>query len=408
MTAPSCSRRLKLAAPEARKTAHRSIAERNRTIDRIVRAIDRNDRFVVVGHRHPDEDCVASMVAMAIILTKFSKDVRVLLPDPVSEQCTYLIDICRHNSIRIDEECCDEFIDVDALVVCDTAKPEMIAPSVIVDALFAERDVLRIEIDHHLETDSVYSGSPGYRLVDEATSTAELVGVLAIKMQRYAELIDRYHVKEILSRNLVLAILTGIIGDTKLGSYFSSERVRRAYGAFTRFYNRLLRQMTTKDTNFFTMTEVFEDLQRLSSDEAACYADMMSRKQIGRYVGLVLLDKRAVAELSSHFDWETISSVSRAAADALAEITGYVGLLGYVDDPERSALVQFRLRRSRSFTELDLRDVIEHFSIVNGGGHQGAVAFRFRPDEVDDLEALAARLVAGVDELIEARIAGTG
>lgn len=389
-------------ASEQRKNGFPTIAAKNRVIENIIRAIDERESFCLVGHKGPDEDCIASMVAFAILLTKFSKEARILIPEPISNQFDYLLEICRYNSIRVDRDCCEDYLDVDTLVICDTAKPGMISPQDIIQELFSREDMLRIEVDHHLQADSAYSGSEGYCLVDEATSTGELVGILTIKFRNHPELLEKYNVKDLFSRNLVLAVLTGIIGDTKLGKYLKSRRERRLYEGFSRFYNELLLKMTVTPGNFFTMDEVFKDLQQLSTAEAQCYGELMSRRRMHTHIGEIVLDEGDIADLSARYDWDTIASVSRAAADAMAEETGYLGLVGYVDDPEKSNMVQFRLRRSQRFKTLDLRAVIERFNIENGGGHQGAVAFRFPREQVSDIRSLTQYMVEGIEEMAAA------
>lgn len=390
----------------SRKQAFPSIPAKNRVIDNIIHAIDKGESFVLVGHKGPDEDCIASMVAFALLLTKFSKEARILLPEQINEQYNYLLEICKFNSIRIDRDCCEDYNHVDTLVICDTAKTSMISPQSAVQDFFAREDLLRIELDHHLHADSNYSGHNGYCLVDEATSTGELVGILAIKLRNYPELLARYNVEDLFSRNIVLAILTGIIGDTKLGKYLKSRRERRLYDGFSKFYNELLLDMTVTPTNFFTMDEVFRDLQQLSTAEAQCYGEIMLKREIHDYIGTIILNEDEISGFAARYDWDTIASVSRAAADAMAEQTGYLGMVGYIDDPERSGLVQFRLRRSQGFKKLDLRTIVDKFAIKNGGGHQGAVAFRFPRDEVEDIHSLADYLVGGIQDMVRQSLGG--
>ena len=134
------------------------------------------------------------------------------------------LNICRYNSIQFFESCTTLEDDIDTIVVCDTPKPSMIERNIQIQALLKNPKVLKIEIDHHLGTDSSYIGDEGYCLVTQATSTSELVGHLAIKIQNMKPIMEQYQTDEIFTRNFILAILTGIIGDTNMGHFLKSRR----------------------------------------------------------------------------------------------------------------------------------------------------------------------------------------
>ena len=55
-------------------------------------------------------------------------------------------------------------------------------------------------------------------------------------------------------------------------------------------------------------------------------------------------------------------------------------------------LIQFRMRRNFNYKRFDLRKVLEIFSISNGGGHEGAIAFRFRENEIKNIHNYVAEL----------------
>ena len=170
--------------------------------------------------------------------------------------------------------------DIDTVVLCDTPKPSMIEASPAVRELLKSPNVLRIEIDHHLAADSGYFGDEGYRFVTEASSASELIGHILLKLEGRKDLLERHQVTELFPRNLVLAILTGIIGDSNMGQYLKSRREKKYYQIFSAMFNDMLSRRTTKRTNFFTMDEVFSELQKLSSHEQGCFGYMMERKKL--------------------------------------------------------------------------------------------------------------------------------
>ena len=339
------------------------------------------------------------MVAFALIVGKFSKKAPIYLSEDVHEHFQYLLNICSHNAITCLASGDRVPGPVDAIVVCDTPKPAMIDATPEIQEILEDSSILKIEVDHHLGADSQYIGDEGYRLVTEATSSSELVGLLALKLSKRRDILRRYNVQSPLSRNVILAVLTGIVGDTSMGQYIISRRQKRYYDIFSNLYNSMLARETTKDTNFVNKDEVFHEIQRLSKVEERCYSYIMNRKKFSTYIGYTVLSGEDMRYLSSEFDSDTIVSVTRSIADHLAEESGYLGLVAY-DESGNSGLVQFRLRRGQKFKTFDLRRVLEIFSIDEGGGHEGAIGFRVPRGEIDDLDRYVEGLVAGIEKAI--------
>ncbi len=245
------------------------IPQKNRTIANIIEAIMDKKRFLILGHQSPDDDCISSMISFALILHMFYEEPFLYLGGQLHERFHYLLEICRYNSIPI-LQAGDPAPPAGwtAVVLCDTPKPAMIDASPALRAVIADPGVLRIEIDHHMGGDSGYFGDEGYRLVTEASSASELVGHILLKLQGRQDLLDRHQVTELFPRNLVLAILTGIIGDSNMGQYLKSHREKRYYRVFSTMFNDMLSRRTTKKSNFFTADQLFGELQRLSNNEA--------------------------------------------------------------------------------------------------------------------------------------------
>ncbi|MDA8425333.1 MAG: DHH family phosphoesterase [Treponema sp.] len=380
----------------------RSLAEKNAIVRNIARALEERDGFLLLGHKSPDEDCLASMVAFGLLAAKFNKTVTIHACDVAHEQFAYLVNIAAYNSIRV--LCGNEVPEspVGAVVLLDTPKPDMIDASEAVRALIEDPGVLRIEVDHHLGADASYFGDEGYALVAEASSACELVGYLALKLEADEDLMRRRGIDELLSRNLVLAILTGIIADSQMGKYIKTRRERWFFERFSSVFDRMLAQKTKLGShNFASKEEVFAALASLSTDEEDCYRRVMERRRVSRLIQWVALSSEEVSALRGLYGADTLTSAAKAAADGLAEEGGRLGLVAYPDDPEVSDFVQFRLRRSQGFTSFDLREVLSRLAIENGGGHPGAIGFRFHSSEVDDLERFAEEIVSKIEALIE-------
>jgi nanoRNase/pAp phosphatase (c-di-AMP/oligoRNAs hydrolase) len=381
------------------KTDISSIAEKNRIALRIADALIERDCFLLVGHRNPDEDCVASMVALGLLASKLNKEVYIYISGNVHEQFSYLLNICTYNSIALlrDEASVPEGIG--AVVALDTPKPGMLELSEGMRSAIADPRVLKMEIDHHLGADSSYFGDEGYRLVASASSASELVGYLALKMNEN----PRYASKEaggLLARNFVLAVLTGIIADSRMGKYLKTKRERWFYEHFSSLFDRLLAQKTAAGSgNFTSKEEVFAAIASLSSEEEECYRRMMGARGRLKSLEYVVLDEAEAASLHDEFGEETMTTIAKAVADALAEEGGRLGLVAYPDHPAVSELLQFRLRRSHSYLSLDLRDLLSAISATNGGGHPGAVGFRFPKSEAPDFRGFAMGLAEKIDGL---------
>jgi len=374
-----------------------TIAEKNRVIDNIIEAIATKEHFLLLGHKSPDEDCVASLVGFALLVSKFGKTPTIFFSQLMTKQYEYLLNICRYNSISIATTFGPEDGPVDAIAIIDTPKPEMLDTNPYIDSLIADDTIVTIEIDHHIGADGAYNGQEGYLLVMEASSAAELVGHLALKLSNRPKLLEQYQIGELFSRNVVLALLTGIISDTNMGQFLKSRREKRYYEIFSNMFNNMLTKDTVKETNFANMKELFAELNHLTSKEEACYRRMMKKRRRSKCVAYVFLEKPEMEMLWRTYDADTIVSVSRTVTDNLAEESGVLGMVAYYDNPDSSDLVQFRIRRSRTYKGYDLRNLLEVLSIANGGGHEGAIGFRFPQSEIPDLKQYAADIIPRID-----------
>ena len=377
-----------------------TIAEKNRIVSNIIEAIDENDDFLIIGHKNPDEDCVASMAAFALLLVKFNKSVSIVIKKEFYHNFPYLLNICTYNSIKFIES--DNDLVFSTIISVDTPKPSMIEGGGRIKEMLGESKIRKIEIDHHLGTDSEYIGDNGYCLVDEASSACELIGYFAIKLSKKGELLEKYHVSDLFTRNFILSVVTGMISDSKMGKYLKTNREKWFYKYFSTLFNRILLKKTDAGSgNFSTMKDVFAELEKLSEAEDSCYKYFVERKKESSHIAYVVLHKGDMEYLYSEYGSDIIITVARYAADKLAENSGSLSLVVYYDNPEKSNLIQFRMRRNHNYKELDLRTVIEKFRIENGGGHPGAVGFRIKPDEIADLESYTEMLIAGTEEMIE-------
>lgn len=382
------------------KSKIHTIRERNTIVENIIKAMVDRKGFLLIGHKNPDEDCIASMVAFAILLTKFDKRVQIFIDGEIPRNVHYLANICVYNAIRIISSRQRLAPGIDTIIACDTPKPSMLDITPAIQKRMKSKNVVRIEVDHHLGADSNYIGDPGYRLVTEASSSSELVGILALKLKARRDVLGKFVIADPLSRNFVLAVLTGIIGDTNMGKYLKSRKEKRYYALFSGIYNDILMKTTVRDSNFTNIEQVYGELQKLSEKEAKCYGYIIQKQQLSNSVAYIVLDHKDMNYLTKEYDRETITNVTKSVVNDLAEVSQKVGIITFPEKNETSELVQFRMRRSHNYKDFDLRRILEMFSIANGGGHEGAIGFRFPPEEMKDPEGFMAKLVERLEQEI--------
>ncbi len=379
-----------------------TIAEKNRIVRNIIKVIEENDKFLLVGHKNPDEDCIASMVAFSLLLSKFSKTACPVLYREVHHKFPYLLNICRYNSIRFIESEKEIPEDFDAILVFDTPKPSMLEGGGKIGSMIADSAIIKVELDHHLEADSGYIGDRDYCLVDEASSTCELIGYFALKLSTKKTFLEKFQMPDLFSRNFVLSVMTGMISDSKMGKYLKSNREKWFYTFFSTLFNDLLVQKTNSSTgNFSTMGDIFNELERLSDEEDECYRYFIKNKRKSDHIGYVIIKSADAEYLYSRYEQELIITAARYTADVLSEDSGYISLVVYYDKSDKSNLIQFRMRRSQKYRKLDLRMVIEKLKIENGGGHPGAVGFRVDRNKIANIEEYADLIILETEELIK-------
>ncbi len=378
----------------------KGVQQKNQIINNIINAMSERKHFLLLGHENPDEDCIASMVAFALLLQKFDKDVKIYIHSNIHKHFQYLLSICKFNSIQVIDSFKKIKNIIDTIVVCDTPKPSMVSSNKTIKNLFSDQNIIKIEVDHHLGADSEYIGDKGYCLVTEASSAAELVGHISLALQRKKQLLEKFQISEVFTRNIVLAILTGIIGDSNMGKFLKSEREKRYYKKFSTMFNDLLFEKTTKKTNLSDKDQVFNQIQKLSEEEENCSNTFLLNKKISESIGYVVIDAKTMKRLNKKFSNDTIVSIARSAADTLAEESSKLSLVAYYENPDISDLIQFRIRRSLTFKKYDLRNILTLFSIKNGGGNEGAIGFRFPKSNIKSLPAYVNKLIKGIERAI--------
>ncbi|QOW62137.1 phosphoesterase [Treponema pedis] len=365
-----------------------SIKEKNAVMERILDIIFSKRNFLLLGHEYADEDCIASLVALGLLLRKFSKKVCIFLEKPIPPQLNFFVGICNYNKIRIFTEKLKKIKIPDAIFILDTPKPEMISAGGYGKKLLAMPDIPKIELDHHFTADADYSGDPDYRLTMRASSTCEIIAQMCVKLEARPTVLKRYGIENLYSRNIVLAMLTGMIGDAKFGNYLSERRDKAFYDYFLKKFNKMLSDKFYKNSgNISSVEEILKVLETLSAEESKIYKKIMELSYIFKNVGVIVLNKEKSNDINTFIEYTQFVGVVKMATDAVADKAHGLGLSVYFDPPEISDKIQFRLRASEEVKGIDLRPILTELKIMDGGGHPGAIGFRFSVSEIPDLDA---------------------
>ncbi|MCG8569748.1 MAG: hypothetical protein MJB14_06385, partial [Spirochaetes bacterium] len=282
----------------------------------------------------------------------------------------------------------------------DTPKPSMIQSFAKIQNLLSDKNIIKIEIDHHQDSDSEYIGDRDYRLVVNTSSASEIVGYLALKIQKKQKYFAEIDMSELFTRNLVLSILTGIVGDSQMGKFLKSHQELWYYKLFSTMFSKMLSAKTDMEsTNISSMKEIHAEMTRLSRLEEECFQYFLARKQKSEHLAFVILDNQDMVNLPADIDNDTIITSARAIADKLAEESGFLSLVVYYDKPGISDLIQFRIRRSQVFKKFDLRQILKKIRVKNGGGHAGAIGFRIKKNKIQNIQNYTGKLVSTIESM---------
>ncbi len=382
-----------------RKTRLPNSRKRTILFNKFAAVISRCSSALVVGHKNPDDDCMAALIAFSSILSKFSVKATVAMSQNSRSEYSVLIDSSLNDYIQIAETPGSLARDYDAVVILDTPKPSMLEFRDQIHSLIGREDIIVMEIDHHLEADGYYIGDEGYRLVDTASSTCELIGRFALSLSRRRKLLRKFRIKEILTQALLTAILVGISGDSQNGKFLKGHGEKHIYRQFKKLHARSSRRIG-QDTDIPSYKRVIHALRSVLGSEKACYQEFLPHKQSKGMISWIALNEQESDALNKSYGVKAVQSAARACANVLAEESGYLSLIAYYEDVSLSDLIQIRMRRSKEFKDLDLREVIEKFDLVKGGGHEGAIGFRLSRNKVENYKLFIDKIINGVLKMI--------
>lgn len=307
------------------------------------------NKLVVTGHIMPDGDCVGSVRALGLALSRMGKDVTIALPDPVPEIFSFLPGI---DQFVIGQEAFKG--QYDFMVVLDCSVPERLGP---LRALLG-RSLTTVNIDHHIgscEFAHYNYISPSHAATAEIIQ--DLIGFLEIEV----------------TSEIATCLYTGIATDTGSFQY----------------------ENTTPETHRRVAS-------LMEQGASSVWINLMINEQKPLINLLVLENALKTLELSpcGRVAWVSVQRDMLDRLNARDENTD--GLIGYIRSIRGVEVAIFFLEISPRLYKVGLRskeivDVNRLASLFGGGGHVRAAGC-----VVDgDLESLQAKIVTEALKLIE-------
>lgn len=378
-------------------------------LDAAVSLIQKKETFFFAADLDPDS--VGSMLSLSLYLRLLGKKVHMVLAEGLGDGLSFLDKIIQYNSIKVipSEKGITEIKDqIDMVVFFDTANTKLVPFYSIICQQILSRGLPVIEIDHHFGADSEEMTDNGIKLFRKANANTEIIAELLTRLRKVnPEFPDPFA-----QRNILLSLLTGILGDTMGGKVVVLEEDfkywMKTLGGSLESVTRWRKARDgcpadSKADKFSTPDHVFEFMNRLDHEKQLCIDTLTDKIQIGQGVAsLNLLDSThsAVKDVCRPYDSEWFAEVRIFLLNVVPEKSGKIGIVYFQGkNREGEDCIFIKLRRAVDYAGFDLRKTEDEIKKVfsddymGGGGHPGAVSFRVHLMEDD-------RFLAGLDKVI--------
>jgi len=378
--------------------------------------IESNQTFLFSADIDPDS--VGAMMSLSLYLRMLDKQVYIVISNALGENLSYLGKMIDYNDIhtlRNTDEIAGVKNAIDAVIFCDTANTKLVPFYPFIWEHLLSRDLPVIEIDHHFGADSEKLANDGVTLFRKANATTEITGELLKKLhQKYPEKPHPFN-----QRNIVISILTGLLGDTVGGR---TVPYKQSYVQWVGSLGNKLKRNTRwrkpngvragddKKTKFGNPGQILEYLNRLSQDQKVCIDSLKDRMVVeGEVCSLNLLNSTysQVEDVCRPYDSPWFAYILGFLLDQIPNSSGKVGLLYFhgknADDRD---CIYIKMRRSSDYSGIDLRTTecqlraIFGGKYMGGGGHPGAASFRIHPHDENEFLAKFEQVVESIQKTI--------
>lgn len=358
-----------------------------------------------------DPDSVGSMLSLSLYLRLLGKKVYMVLAEGLGENLDFMHKIIEFNSIKViptAQEIESVKNEVDMVIFFDTANTKLIPFYSTICEKILSRKVPVVEIDHHFGADSEEMTEHGIKLFRRANANTEIVAELLTLLEK----INTDFPKPFHQRNILLALITGLLGDTLGGQVVPlKEDYQYWMATLGDSLSSLTRWRSAKDgrsaddekNKFSSSDQVFKHMNQLDDEKQRCIDTFTERMEMGQGVAaLNLLDSTypQVKNVCRPYDTEWFIEVRVFLMNMVPEKSGKIGIV-YFNGKNAGGedCIFMKIRRAVDYGGFDLRTAEDEIrkiftgeKYMGGGGHPGAVSFRIHA--MDDEEA-----VAGINKL---------
>ena len=366
-----------------------------------VALIQKNQNFIFCADLDPDS--VGSMLALSLYLNSLGKKVYIVMSGSLGDNVNFFEKIIEYNSLKIvkNENSIKRIKDdVQSVIFFDTANSKLVPfYSTILEEILSKSPPV-IEIDHHFGADSEEITNYGIKLFRNANANTEIIAELLSNLNEA----NPEFPNPFLQRNILIALITGLLGDTiggkvvpfeedfkywidALGNSLESVTRWRA-GDGKRTADKKLQKFSSPD-------QVQRHMSRLDEAKQFCLDTIMKSVELSSGVAsLNILNStyENIKEISPPYDSDWFSEIRGFLLNAVPESSGKVGIIYFHGkNAEGKDSIFMKIRRAIDYSGFDLREserkIKELFpgdEYMGGGGHPGAVSYRVKP--IDEKE----------------------
>jgi nanoRNase/pAp phosphatase (c-di-AMP/oligoRNAs hydrolase) len=378
--------------------------------------IQSNETFLFSADIDPDS--VGAMLSLALYLRVMGKQVYIVLANSLGENLDHLEKMIEYNNIhtlRNADEIAGVKDVIDTVIFCDTANSKLVPFFPYISEHLLSHNISVIEIDHHFGADSEKLTDQAVTLYQKANATTEITGELLKKIhQNNPDLPHPFN-----QRNIVISILTGILGDTMGGRVVPHKQ---SYVQWMGTLGNKLKRNTRwrkpngvrsgddRKTKFWNPQQIQEYLTRLSREQEICIHALKKRRVVdGDVESLNLLNSTysEVNEFCRPFDSPWFFYILGFLLNLIPDPSAKVGFLYFHGkNAEDKDCIYIKMRRSSQYSGIDLRTTETHLRSIfqdkymGGGGHTGAVSFRVHSHDEDEFLANFEQVITAIKKTL--------
>jgi nanoRNase/pAp phosphatase (c-di-AMP/oligoRNAs hydrolase) len=381
--------------------------------------VQSNENFLFSADIDPDS--VGAMVSLALYLRIMGKQVYIILSNSLGENLDHLEKMIEYNKIhtlRNADEIAGVKNSIDVVFFCDTANSKLVPFFPTINEHLLSRNVPVIEIDHHFGADSEKLVDQSVTLYQNANATTEITGELLKKIhQKNPSLPHPFN-----QRNIVISILTGILGDTMGGRVVSHKQ---SYVQWMGTLGNKLKRNTRlrkpngvrpgddRTTKFANPQQIQKYLTRLSREQEICLNALQKRMVPDGDVESLNLLNSTYSEVEAFcrpFDSPWFTYILGFLLSQISDSTTSATKLGCIyfhgKNAEDKDCIYIKIRRSGHYSGIDLRTTESHLrnffqdKYMGGGGHPGAVSFRVHCHDETEFLASFEQVVTAIKKTL--------